>query len=207
MSDATAICRTCDLHQVLPHGSTQRYRCGRCGARLPTAIDLAARRRSVLAFTTAALVLYPLAIGLPVMRVEQLGHAHETGILGGGIDLIAAGDLTLGILVIACSVVLPLVKLLGLLALASMRRLPPRLAGRLLRFVEGTGRWGMLDVLLVAILAALIKLGDLVSIEAGIGATTFVLCVALSLVASALFDPRIVFGTHAHAPGPARSVA
>ncbi|HMN97073.1 MAG TPA: paraquat-inducible protein A [Phycisphaerales bacterium] len=193
MAAPTTICRTCELRQRLPGEPGRRLRCARCGSRLAAAIDPQRRRRIVLAFAIAALILYPLAVGLPVMRIERLGHVHETGILGGGIDLLARGDLALGLLVLGCSVVLPLVKLLGLLTLACGTGLPPRFAGRMLRFVEGTGRWGMLDVLLVAILAALVKLGELVAIEPGLGATTFVLCVALSLVASSFFDPRIVF--------------
>ena len=157
------------------------------------ALDVPVSRRRVRSFALAALILYPLAVGLPVMSVNRLGHSHETGILRGTIDLLAADELILGLLLLLCSVVLPLLKLLGLLALSSNMPLPAGLPGRLLRLIEGTGRWGMLDVLLVAMLAALVKLGDIVQVRAGLGATTFVACVILSLLASASFDPRLVF--------------
>lgn len=162
-------------------------------------MDLDLARRRVRAFAIAALVLYPLAVGLPVMGVERFGHVHEAGILGGGVDLLLGGEIALGLLVLVCSVIVPLVKLTGLLVLVGARRIEGRAAGRMYRFIEGTGRWGMLDVLLVAMLAALVKLGDLVQIHVGVGAVVFVACVALSLFASMSFDPRIVFGPGAEA--------
>lgn len=192
----SVVCPTCLLRQrPLPNGA--KCRCVRCGGRLRTAIDLHLARRKVRAFSLAALLLYPMAIGLPVMRVEKFGHSHETGILRGTFDLLAADEVALALLLFACSIVLPLVKLVGLLLLSSGAigdRRRGRLAGWLVRLIEGTGRWGMLDVLLVAVLAALVKLGDLVQITAGVGATTFILCVGLSLLASASFDSRLVFG-------------
>ena len=60
------------------------------------------------------------------------------------------------------------------------------------RWLEHVGRWGMLDVLLVAGLVAIVKLGDLVRIEPGPGAAIFAIMVCCSLLASAFFDPRAV---------------
>jgi len=59
--------------------------------------------------------------------------------------------------------------------------------------VEATGRWGMLDVLLVAVLASVIKLGDLVDVDPGPGALVFTLLVAISLLAAAVFDPHAIW--------------
>ena len=58
------------------------------------------------------------------------------------------------------------------------------------QLVELTGRWGMLDVLRVALLVAVLKLGDFVEVSAGPGALAFGTCVVLSLLASASFDPH-----------------
>ncbi len=58
------------------------------------------------------------------------------------------------------------------------------------RIVEFTGRWGMLDVLLVAVLIAALKIGDIVEVTAGPAALTFTLCVVLSLLSTAAFDPH-----------------
>ncbi len=56
--------------------------------------------------------------------------------------------------------------------------------------MEWTGRWGMLDVLLVAILVAALKIGNVVSVTPGLGAVAFTGCVVLSLLATASFDPH-----------------
>jgi paraquat-inducible protein A len=168
--------------------------CARCGARLHGPANLANARRLTVSLALAALILYPLAVGLPVMRIERFGHTHETGIVRGGIDLVAGGEWALGLLILVCSVAVPLVKLTGLLMLCGGEWLTSdRAKGRLHRLIEGTGRWGMMDVLLVAILAALVKLGNIVSIEAGPGALAFALCVILSLLASTAFDPRLAW--------------
>ncbi len=51
------------------------------------------------------------------------------------------------------------------------------------RLLELSGRWGMLDVLLVAGLVAAVKLGELVRIEPGPGAMAFVACIGLTMLA------------------------
>jgi paraquat-inducible protein A len=63
----------------------------------------------------------------------------------------------------------------------------------LYRLVERLGRWGMLDVLLVAVLIAFVKLGDLVSIQAGRGLSAFTVLVLLSLLASLAFNPAMLW--------------
>jgi paraquat-inducible protein A len=150
-------------------------------------------RHRTAALALAALALFPPAVLLPVMRIEQLGHSHETGILRGASDLITEGHGWLGLIVLVCSVVVPILKLSGLLLL-STTRIRARAATRALvwQVVERAGRWGMLDVLLVAALVAMIKIGDLVSIEPGTGALVFAGMVMLSLLASMSFDPRLV---------------
>lgn len=170
-------------------------RCPGCRMRIPRQ-DAASGRRSrrrTAACSLAALVLFPLAVTLPVMRVERLGHAHETGILDGAAMLIRDGQAWLGLVVLFCSVAIPIFKLCGLLFL-SMHRIRATAATRVLvwRLVEWSGRWGMLDVLLVASIVALVKIGDLVSIEPGIGAVIFTAMVFLSLLAAMSFDPHKV---------------
>ena len=66
----------------------------------------------------------------------------------------------------------------------------PHLAARTWRLVEATGRWGMLDVLLVAVLVATLKLGDVTELRTGPGTLAFTCCVLLNLAASASFHPH-----------------
>jgi len=61
------------------------------------------------------------------------------------------------------------------------------------RLIEWTGRFGMLDVLLIAIVVAWIKFGELFEVSAGPAALTFASVVLLSLFASASFDPHALW--------------
>lgn len=142
----------------------------------------------------AALLLYPLAIGLPIMELERFGHRTAASIWTGSVGLLSSGHLFVGSVVLLCSVVLPLGKLISLFALtAGRRRFSRKHRALTYRIVEFTGRWGMLDVLLIAVLVAWIKVGDLVEVTAGPAAVAFTACVVLSLLASAWFDPHLLW--------------
>lgn len=186
---AILACRSCGLVQRPPDLATGALRCGRCHARLtlrPSAWPAA------LALT--GLLLYPVAMWLPILRVEQLGYRQEAGVLDGSLALLAHGQWLVGGVVFLVSVLLPLVKLLGLLALTLGRRwLPAAWRAPLWHLLEWSGRWGMLDVLLVAILVAVIKIGDLAEVHAGPGAVAFTLLVLTSLAAAACVHPRTVW--------------
>ena len=171
----------------------RRVRCPHCGHEAVGPSDLRAVRARTGAMALAALVLYPPAVLLPVMRIDRLGTAHETGIIDGVVTLVGDGHAWLALVVFVASVFVPLVKLLGLLALSvSAMPVTPRARMIACRWLEHVGRWGMLDVLLVAGLVAIVKLGDLVRIEPGPGAAIFAIMVCCSLLASAFFDPRAV---------------
>lgn len=168
-------------------------RCVRCGGVLyrPGASDAT---RLCASLAAAALICYPLGVGLPVITLEQFGHVHQTSIWAGSLAMLAAGQWFVGLVVLVCSVVIPLAKLAGLLVLTLQPGLLYRHhRARLHRWIELAGRWGMIDVLLVAVLVAALKLGDLVSVQPGPGAVAFTACVVLSLAASAAFSPQAIW--------------
>jgi uncharacterized paraquat-inducible protein A len=150
--------------------------------------------RASAAVALAALVLYPMAILLPMLRIEELGHHRDASVVQGVTTLLGSGHLFVGVVVLVCSVVLPLGKLFALLALSlGGGHLRQEHRAWTYRLVEWTGRWGMLDVLLVAILVAAVKVGDWVEVTAGPAALAFTLVVLLSLIAVALFDPHALW--------------
>jgi paraquat-inducible protein A len=149
--------------------------------------------RGTAAVALASLILYPLAVTLPVLKVQQMGHRTESSILEGIATLLADGQILVGLIVLVCSVIFPLTKLIALLmmSLGGARWLSrSHHKAWVYHLIEWTGRWGMLDVLLVAILVAALKLGNMVEVTAGPGALAFGACVVLSLIASAIFDPH-----------------
>ncbi len=156
--------------------------CGRCGTTIRARFSSGPHRNRTAAIAVAALILYPLAVTLPIIEVEKFGHLHASSVLGGVSTLLSRGHLVVG-------VVVPVMKLLALLALSTDRGLGQPHRALTYRLVEWTGRWGMLDVLLVAILVAVLKLGDLMTVNVGPGLLAFTVCVTLSLAAAASFDP------------------
>jgi paraquat-inducible protein A len=128
-----------------------------------------------------------------MLKVQQFGHHHQTSVLGGISALFANRQVVVGAIVLLCSVVFPVTKLAALLALTfpgAAARLAHHHKAFTYRLIELTGRWGMLDVLLVAVLVALLKLGNVMDVTAGPAALAFSACVTLSLLAAAFFDPR-----------------
>ena len=61
------------------------------------------------------------------------------------------------------------------------------------RVMEYAGKWSMMDVMLLAFLVMLVKLGSLIEFHFGPAVVAFVLCVALSMVASMSFDPHSIW--------------
>ncbi len=192
-------CTCCGLAQVLPDMPPRtKACCVRCGTRLAGAGSRARSNLRTFALALSALILYPLGVALPMLHVSELGHHSEASIIEGTITLLSRGDIFVGAIVLLCSVVLPLLKLLALLVLSSgaVGAASHRHRALTYHLVEWTGRWGMLDVLLVAILVAVLKLGDMVDVEPGPAAAAFVGCVVLSLLAAASFDPHRLWSTH-----------
>lgn len=194
--DTIRSCPCCGLAQRVPRvGKGMRACCARCDTSLRRRSTIIRGNNRAAAVALAALILYPVAVTMPMLRIERFGHSHESSIIEGTITLFSGGHLFVGLVVLLCSVILPLGKLVSLLVLTTggflMRR---RHRALTYHIVEFTGRWGMLDVLLVAVLVAALKIGDLVEVAAGPAAYAFTLVVLLSLLATAAFDPHSLWG-------------
>jgi paraquat-inducible protein A len=129
-----------------------------------------------------------------MLYIERLGHASESSLLGGVISLWSQGHWLISSIVLLFSVLLPPLKLIAL-ALLSWRPVALQHFHKALlyRAVEFLGRWSMLDVMLVAILVAFVKLGDLVNIWPGNGLIAFIALVLCSLLASFAFNPKLMW--------------
>jgi uncharacterized paraquat-inducible protein A len=188
-------CRCCGLTQSVPAlGRRERACCERCGTTLAHPSATRRSRSRTAAVALAALILYPFAVSLPMIRVEQLGRASDASLLEGTAELFARGHVLIGLVVLLCSIVLPPAKLLAMLGLSiGATWLHHHHRALTYTIVEWTGRWGMLDVLLVAVLVAAMKLGDVLEVTPGPGAVAFASVVVLSLIAGACFDPKAMW--------------
>ncbi len=142
------------------------------------------------AIAASALLLYLPAVTLPLLSIERLGHSHQDSLWSATVSLLASGNWWIGVIILIFSLLLPPLKLA---ALWLMSVHPPTDRGHrramAYHLIEWLGRWGMLDVLLVALLVAMVKLGDLVSVRPGPGLAAFTAMVLLSLIAGMSFDP------------------
>ena len=189
-------CHCCGLIHVVPMVGPGRVAC--C-VRCQSVIRHGAHPRSTMragALALGALVLYPLALGLPVMEIERLGNVNTVSVWSGMVGLLAEGHLFVGVAVLLFSIVAPIGKLGSLFLLClGQQRLAKADRARVYRFVEFIGRWGMVDVMLVAVLVAVVKLGDLVTVTPGPGVSVFGAVVLLSLIATSVFDPHAIWET------------
>lgn len=194
-SEKLRACHCCGLvHAVAPLAVGEAAYCVRCESKIDAA-DRHGGRSSARCFAAAlgALILYFPAIFLPILEIEKLGHHHTSSLLGGTFDLLWHGNVFVGLIVFVFSIVLPLVKLIALLELSYIGITHRRHRAWTYRLVEWTGRWSMMDVLLLALLVTLIKLGELVSFHLGPAVVAFVMCVVMSLIASLMFDPHAIW--------------
>lgn len=174
--------------------------CPRCGATLHLRHPASLQRSA--AYLLAALVLYIPANLLPVMFTSRLGSGEASTILTGVVEFWHAGAWDIALIIFTASVAVPCSKflVLGLLLVTSWRRSAWAQAerARLYRFVEFIGYWSMLDVLVVALVAALVQFHALTYVEPRVGILFFGLVVILTMLSAMSFDPRLIWDTHNH---------
>jgi paraquat-inducible protein A len=132
------------------------------------------------------------------MILSSLGSPAEAStILGGVVELMGYGDIPIAILIFFASITVPMAKLAGLIYLMisvqRRSRFRPKDRTRLYRVVATIGRWSMVDVFVVAILAALVQFGSLASINPDTGVIAFCGVVVITMFAALAFDPRLIW--------------
>lgn len=185
-------CHCCgQIHRVPALSDAQVAFCTRCGTGIQQLSGRSASRTAAAA--TAAFVLYWPAILLPILRIERFGHHHESSLLFGTIELLREGSWFVGTVVLLFSIVFPLIKIVLLLELSLLGLLHRHHKARTYRIMEFVGKWSMMDVMLLAFMVMLVKLGTLVEFHFGPAVWAFVLCVAMSMLASICFDPHTIW--------------
>ena len=186
-------CETCDKVSVA--SGKGPHHCRRCGSRLHARKPDGIAR--CWALVIAAFILYIPANVYPVLTVVQLGSGMPSTILGGVEELITARMYPLAAIVFLASIMVPMLKLIGLMLLLVMTQLrrSERLVDRvrLYRIVSVIGRWSMIDIFMESILVALVQFGAIVTIEPGVGAVAFAGVVIITIFAAESFDPRVMW--------------
>ncbi|RYF36369.1 MAG: paraquat-inducible membrane protein A, partial [Comamonadaceae bacterium] len=149
--------------------------CGRCST--PLHVRKPDSLNRTWAFLIAACVMYLPANLLPVMVTRTLFGTSNDTIMSGVIYFWITGAYGLAAIVFVASFLVPLFKLAALFVLvtSAQRRSHWRRAERakLYHVIEIIGRWSMLDVFVVALLAGLVRIQGFAEITAGVGIAAF----------------------------------
>jgi paraquat-inducible protein A len=196
----TIACTLCDL---IVAATEEGRDCPRCAATLHVRKPDAIKRTAALVI--AGFFLYVPANVLPVLTTVRLGRADENTILSGVSELIQNHLWPLAIIVFVASIILPLLKLCGLtwMLFATHWRSGRLLVGRtrFYRMIDLVGRWSNIDVFTVSVLIAALRFGTLTEVHAGDGLVAFAAVVVITMLATSVFDPRLMWDASDRQPG------
>lgn len=175
--------------------AADQHDCPRCG------VIAAPRRRHSLQWTLAllftSLMIYIPANLLPIMVTETLGTPYPSNIMAGVILLWSDGSYPVALVIFIASIMVPSLKMLAIGWLcwnASGRGQRDSERMHLIyEIVEFVGRWSMIDVFVIAVLSALVRMGQLMNVYPATGALLFALVVILTMIAAMTFDPRLTW--------------
>ncbi len=194
MNQSLKACHCCGLIQHTPPvDSRQLAVCCRCSSKLCHSENRLKSASRTAAAAAGAFFLFWPAILLPILRIEQLGMSHQSSILSGIIELFRHGNYFVGGIVMLFSIIFPLLKIALLLELSLLEIFHRKHKAFTLRMMEHLGKWSMMDVMLLAFLVMLVKLGDMVEFSFGPAIFAFTFCVAMSMLASLSFDPHAIW--------------
>nr|WP_294521829.1 paraquat-inducible protein A [uncultured Rhodopila sp.] len=187
-------CPGCGLFQIEPAlapGTTAH--CDRCGTVLRKA-----RRHPLehtIALAVAALILLAVMCLTPLMTVSQAGMVHRAGILSGPVELVRRNMSGLAIVVIFVTILAPLAKLLGTVYVLLRVRgpNPPQHLRRIFSIVERLSTWSMLEVFVLGVFVAYVKLGDLVKITLDAGVYALLALTVVIVWADGALDREAVW--------------
>lgn len=191
---AMQACPECDaLQRPVPLQSGGMARCWRCGA------VLYRRRRHgldvTLALTLAAAVCFVLGNAYPLVALDLRGQTHATSLWGAVTTLWRQDVPLLVALVAATTMLLPAFDLGAmlwlLLPLALGRR--PLAGARVLRALLAVRPWGMVEVFMLGVLVAVVKLGHIASVVPGVALWCYGALMLLFAAAAASFDADLAW--------------
>lgn len=187
-------CLECgQLHRYTPVAPGKTATCSRCDAVLyrnrPHMLE------AVLALTVAGLILFALSNLFPLLGLRAQGAEQELHLFGASVAFwdqeyrIVAGLIVLNI------IIFPLFELLSLLVVTLTIHLhwQPQMAIFLFRWMREFKPWGMLEVFMLGVLVAVVKLGDLATLIVGTAFWSFAGLVLVMAAATALLDPFVVW--------------
>ncbi len=187
-------CHECGtVHRLPAMPNDTVARCVACDAKIYTRFEATIER--TLALYLAALALFLVANAFPLLSMAIAGQTNASTILDSAKALYDDGMWPLALAVGLAGCVIPLLKILGMLAVLIPLHLGrrPRWVFAGFRWVERFQPWAMLEVYLLGVIVAYVKMQDLATVHVGIALYAFVGAIVLLAAADARFDPHAVW--------------
>lgn len=169
--------------------------CPRCG-RKHHEFNLGRLQVTWALLLTSAVLMVPANV-LPILRTTSLGTTDAQTIVGGAWYLAQHGSLPIAIIIFVASIVVPIIKIIALawlcLKAQSQEVENHHEKMQLYRLTELIGRWSMIDVYVVAVLASLVQAGFFMTISPGPAALYFAGVVIATMIAAMTFDTRLLW--------------
>jgi paraquat-inducible protein A len=186
-------CKNC--HKVYEKENYEDFVCTRCKHKVTRRVKDSLQVS--LALVICAILLYIPAMIYPMMEVTKLGVNIESTIIEGVISFLDMESYFIALVIFIASVAIPIIKLVGLFFIFITLKINVKMENKrkvtIYKFIEAIGKWSMIDIYVVAILASIVQLDELFNIKGGIAATSFALMVILTIIAANRFDTRIIW--------------
>lgn len=197
-----AVCPHCGCqHRPSESGGT----CPRCGAASSMRHAMWGQRTTALLI--AAAVMFLPANLYPIMVTTYIGSPTGSNIVDGVVSLWGMGSWFVALVVVTASLFIPVFKIISLCYLlakvTAVGVWRPRSLITLFRIVELIGKWSMIDVFVVIIMSATVRMGNLLTIDPGFAIVAFCLVVMVTMFAASSFDERLIWDMHRRGKGAA----
>jgi paraquat-inducible protein A len=187
--DELTACAQCDwLHTRTDLPAGHQAHCQRCDAPLgkaaPASFDL------TLALVLSGLVMLVIAHLNPVFGIDMQGHVQSSSLWEAAITLYHEDAWLLSFLVLMTTLVFPAAELLamGYVLLALREGHKPAGFAQVLRVMNLVRPWVMVEVFMLGVLIALVKLAGLAEILPGVGLGAFAAVMLLLACVTASLD-------------------
>lgn len=184
----------CPVCETVNIDKGKENECRRCGSAIYKHKHFSTEKS--WAYLITAMIAYIPANLYPMLITKQFGSLEGSTILGGVVMLWEHGSYPIAVVIFVASILIPILKFVVLIYLLISVKYPIGKErkvnkNKLYYMTEAVGPWSMIDVFVVAILAALIHLAN-IQIIAGTAATAFALSVFFTLLAAHAFDERLI---------------
>ena len=186
-------CKNCK--KVYKKENYDSFLCDRCNHMVKKRVENSLQIS--LALTICAMLLYIPAMVYPMMVVTQFGVNLESTIIEGIISFLESGSYFIAFVIFIASVAIPIVKLFALFFIFLSLKINVKMTNKtkilIYKYIEAIGKWSMIDIYVVALMASIVQLDELFNIKGGVAATSFSLMVIITIFAAHRFDTRIIW--------------